>query len=157
MTIITDSFGNASDDLLNGHASKHFAKLFLYSARRPSLSDDNEPFSCWDEEYNWPDLRYGPSGPRGDDLLDFACWRLSELKACLESINYRKIKAITEEQAKSFVQAISEVCACPACGREQVDVNRFTCLIGVTGAIIRFVGLLSKGAVATTLTRQAIN
>ena len=147
--IISDSFGFASEDLLKGPISKSFARLLTYVARRQSTARQADLFTYSND--NWPDLQYGPHGPKGDALLVFAYERLPELRPCLEDVKFQKLGEISEFDAVSLVQQIQRSCACPACSGKQVDVCEFTCLLGVAGAIMHFIGLLSVAKVGDLL------
>ena len=150
-TILRDAFGPAIEDLLKNETRESFVKLMTFSARRVPEADNYNSFDSTKYKYEWPDLRYGSHAPRGDSLLDFAFSRLPELRPALEESPYRRIGDISELMAVGLVQKIQKSCACPACSGRKVDIRSFTCLLGVAGAIIRFVGLLSIAKVQDLL------
>jgi hypothetical protein len=126
-------------------------KLLIYAALRVHTGGRGDSFAHSDETYDWPDWQFGPHGPRGDDLLDFARSRLPELRPGLEEINFRKVGHMSEAEGVSLVQNIQQDCACLAYTRQQTNVGSFTGLLGVARAIMRFVGLLSIARISDLL------
>ncbi|KAI9656000.1 MAG: hypothetical protein M1821_005061 [Bathelium mastoideum] len=145
-TVLENAYGSAAESLLRGKTSANFATLLLYTAQRSALLSQGDPHLNWGEEYRWLDFDKNLQGPRGDDFLRFACWRLPELKYCLCATEYRNSSSITESAARGYLQAIHEACDCSTCRRETYDEQIFEqtlCLVKVSGSIIRLAYLLS--------------
>ncbi len=53
--------------------------------------------------------------PMGDELLLFITRQLPELRACLLATDYRKIPAMSEDEAIAHLHVLHKACTCPEC------------------------------------------
>lgn len=156
-SIIGDSFGTVAEDLLQGSSGMDFAKLLSYVARRQTPADIGDIFANAYDKYQWPDLQYDLHGSSGDDILNFAYERFPELRPGLDSIRFRTFGEISEIEASGLVKSFQVNCRCPTCRKAHQtyqnmrDDNKFTCLVGVAGTIVRYIGLLSIAKVSDLL------
>ena len=142
-TILKDSFGRATEDLLEKRVRSSFVTILAFSARRQARPSDQNPVQRPEYKYDWPYVRYGSGAANGDAFLDLAYSALPELRPALEESNYQSLKCVSEQVAFEASLQIEEQCDCPACGNPNVKMENFTCLLALTGALVDLVALLS--------------
>lgn len=138
-SILGDSFGKSAQDLLHDPViSRYFGQILVFASKNCTpehLNTNNVEQVCIK-------MQYCPYSQYGDDLLDFAAWRLPELTPVLDKATVNREHQITLNMAKDDVRALEAACCCNECKITDSE-GRSWCLLQIASTIVRLISVLS--------------
>ncbi|MCJ1361017.1 hypothetical protein MMC16_000113 [Acarospora aff. strigata] len=133
--ILSDTFGSSAECLLNGSNGQHFARLLVSLAYQTSTYIEHDGSSIT--------MRHCPRSPHGNDMLNFARWRLPELEPCLGGIELQTGSRYPKGQVNTSIEALEIACGCKQCGPATGYSPRVKCLVWLARTIISYIRILS--------------
>lgn len=152
-SILIDSFGEAAQALLHDPViSRDFGKILVYASDKCASdqnASDKYAREVWDDDHRGSragartvslNMQYCVHSRNGDDLLDFAAWRLPELKPVLEKATANREHQISSSIAEDAVRGLQVTCNnCLKFDAGQIC----SCLLDVASGIIDLISILS--------------
>lgn len=139
-SILIDSFGESAHILLHDPViSDYFGRILVYASQEDTKTHQ-KPRNGKGRVFL--KMRHCMHSRYGDDLLDFAAWRLPELKPILEKATAHQKHHVTLRMANEAMRGLTVACCCNRCNNTD-SYNSCRCLLQVTGTIVKMVSILS--------------
>lgn len=141
-SILIDSFGKSAQFLLYApEISSYFGKILVYAAQEDAKIQSTSPLGNWTSVYL--KMQYYADSRHGDDLLDFAAWRLPELKSIIKNATVNREHRIDFGMATEAVRGVEVACCCSICKNYDIQDWRWPCLLRVVGTVVEMISILS--------------